>query len=72
MIDNDKIKSRRIRDLLYLEQCIVNVIHQEIESTLRDKPDDIIDRIKYICDESMLCNSPVLRINTKVDIKEDS
>lgn len=70
MIDKDKTKSRRIRDLLYLEQCIVNVIHQEIESTLRDKSDDIIDRIKYICDESMLCNSPVFR-NTKIDIKED-
>lgn len=71
MVDKDKIKSRRIRDLLYLEQCIVNVIHQEIESTLRDKPDDIIEHIKYICDESMLCNSPVFR-NTKIDIKEDS
>lgn len=64
MIDKDKTKSRRIRDLLYLEQCIVNAIHQEIESTLRDKSDNIIDRIKYICDESMLCNSSVLRGTT--------
>lgn len=61
MIDNDKIKSRRIRELLYLEKCIVDAVHQEIEDTLRDRPDDIIERIKYICDESMLCNSPVLR-----------
>ena len=62
MIDNDKIKSRRIRDLLYLEKCIVDAVHQEIEDTLHGRPDDIIERIKYICDESMLCNSPVLRL----------
>lgn len=67
MIDKDKTKSRRIRELLYLEQCIVNAIHHEIENTLRDRPDDIIDRIKYICDESMLCNSPVFCIATKED-----
>ena len=70
MIDNDKIKSRRIRDLLYLEKCIVDAVHQEIEDTLRGRPDGIIERIKYICDESMLCNSPVFR-STKIDIKQD-
>ncbi len=70
MVDKDKTKSHRIRNLLYLEQCIVNAIHQEVESTLRDKPDDIIDRIKYICDESMLCNSPVFRIATKEESNE--
>ena len=67
MVGKVRTKSHRIRDLLYLEQCIVNAIHQEIECTLRDRPDDIIDRIKYICDESMLCNSPVFRIDTKED-----
>lgn len=64
MIDKDKIKSRRIRELLYLEKCIVDAVHQEIEDTLRGRPDDIIERIKYICDESMLCNSSVLRGTT--------
>lgn len=61
MIDNDKIKSRRIRELLYLEKCLIDAIHQEIGYTLRNRPEDVIERIKYICDESMLCNSPVLR-----------
>lgn len=61
MIDNDKIKSRRIRELLCLEKCLIDAKHQEIGYTLRNRPEDIIERIKYICDESMLCNSPVLR-----------
>ncbi len=57
MVDFDKQKSRRIRDLLYLEQCLVHAVHEEIEETLRDRPSDIIDRLRYILDESVLCDS---------------
>ncbi len=61
MIDKDKIKSRRIRDLLYLQSCIDSAIREEVQETLRERPSDIIDRIKYILEESMLGNSEVLR-----------
>lgn len=57
MVDFDKQKSRRIRDLLYLEQRLVHAVHEEIEETLRDRPSDIIDRLRYILDESVLCDS---------------
>lgn len=68
MVDKDKIKSRRIRDLLYLQSCIDNVIREEVQETLRERPSDIIDRIKYILDESMLGNSEVLR-STRNEVK---
>ncbi len=70
MVDKDKIKSRRIRDLLYLQSCIDNAIREEVQETLRERPSDIIDRIKYILDESMLGNSEVLR-STKNDTISD-
>lgn len=60
MSDN-AVNTRRIRDLLYLEQCITNAIHEEIKNTMKNRPDDIIDRIKYICDESMLGNAENLK-----------
>lgn len=66
MIDKDKIKSRRIRDLLYLQSCIDNAIREEVQETLRECPSDIIGRIKYILDESILGNSEMLR-STKND-----
>ena len=54
---DNMVNARRIRDLLYLEQCITNAIHEEIKNTMKNRPDDIIDRIRYICDESMLGNA---------------
>jgi hypothetical protein len=58
---DNAVNIRRIRDLLYLEECIVRVIHEEIINTTKNRPDDIIDRIKYICDESMLGNTENLK-----------
>jgi hypothetical protein len=54
---DNTVNTRRIRDLLYLEQCITNAIHEEIKNTMKNRPDDIIGRIKYICNESMLGNA---------------
>lgn len=68
LIDKDKIKSRRIKDLLYLQSCIDNAIREEVQETLKERPSDIIDRIKYILDESMLGNSEVLR-STRNEVK---
>jgi hypothetical protein len=56
-MSDSTVNTRRIRDLLYLEQCITNAIHEEIKNTMKNRPDDIIDRIKYICNESMLGNA---------------
>lgn len=58
---DNAVNIRRIRDLLYLEECIVRAIHEEIINTTKNRPDDIIDRIKYICDESMLGNAENLK-----------
>lgn len=44
--------NQRIKDLLYLETCIINAIHEEIELNIRsNRQGDIVDRIKYILDE---------------------
>lgn len=53
MIDNQIVK-RRINDLLYLELNIVNAIHQEIRETTRGHSSGIIERLRYIIDESNL------------------
>ena len=58
---NNTVNTRRIRDLLYLEQCITNAIREEIMNTMKNRPDDIIDKIRYICDESMLGNAENLK-----------
>lgn len=49
-----KEMQKRISDLMYLEQCIQNAIHEEIKETLKGRPADIVDRLKYILDESRL------------------
>lgn len=53
-VDKFLITKRRINDLLYLEQNIINAIHQEIRETSRGQTSDIIERLKYIIDESNL------------------
>jgi hypothetical protein len=68
MVDKDKIKSRRIKNLLYLQQCIDNAIIEEVQETLRERPSDIVDRIKYILDESILANSIEL-FNKEYDVR---
>lgn len=60
MIDKYLTIKRRINDLLYLEQNIMNAIHQEIRETSRGQSSDIIERLKYIIDDSNIayCEKP--------------
>lgn len=56
MIDNE-MRRKRANELLYLEQNVVSIIHQEIIETLRGKPSDITERLKYVIDNSNLAYS---------------
>lgn len=51
-VDKFLIIKRRINDLLYLEQNITNAIYQEIRETSRGQFSNIIERLKYIIDDS--------------------
>lgn len=47
--------NQRAKDLLYLETCIINAIHEEIERNMRTgRQGDIKERIRYIIDEQRI------------------
>ena len=47
-------KDVRIKDLLYLETCIVSAIHEEIEWNIRGNQTDIASRIRWILEEKRI------------------